>query len=354
MRNTRLVRVGSLLLIGAGVAACSDPVTVEPIRPPTSASFAASAGDDSNEPTTVSPRLEEINALLARTNAKVRIAKAELLMNDQWNGVTSTLIVANDRLRGIGAEWVKGDPRRDGNAGVTYQIAANLGVLPAVINPDRATARLATLGEVNQQIEEGMGAWRTLTCSSAPITAVPVPAGTDPNMLDNFFSGLPLGANYAQTADIVHGGFKPRQFFRNIAAFFGQPPADGDNIIGITFSFVFEDANGDLTDIDRNKKADLGLSEIFFNSRFVYDNSGLVDLRVIDFFSVIAHESGHAVGLGHLGKIFITKHDVSDGSLSLSEVKFAPRALMNAVYFAGRDEIMGTDNSQFCEIWASK
>jgi hypothetical protein len=56
--------------------------------------------------------------------------------------------------------------------------------------------------------------------------------------------------------------------------------------------------------------------------------------------------------------VFITGPDVDDNGdgvpdLSLSEVKYAPYALMNAVYIAGRNEIAGTDNSSFCQIWAS-
>ncbi len=35
-------------------------------------------------------------------------------------------------------------------------------------------------------------------------------------------------------------------------------------------------------------------------------------------------------------------------------MKFAPYAMMNAVYLAGRNELAGTDHSSFCQIWASK
>jgi hypothetical protein len=351
MNSRSLLRPGSLLVVLA-IAACADAPTVAPVRAPTGAALAAS-GAGAEDRVTVSPRIAEINAELAAVNAKVRLAKIELLRGPTWNGVSSTLIVANDRARGIGMEWVKGDPNRDGRTGVSYQIVSN-GVMPNIINANRTTIRAATPGELELQIEEAMSAWRSQTCSDNPITRAAVPAGTDPNFLDNLFLGLPLGANYAQTADIVQGGWMPAQFFRNIATFFGEPPASGDAILGITFTFTYVDENNNPTDLDRNRKDDLALAEIYYNSRHVWDNSGLVDLRVVDFFSVIAHETGHALGLNHLGKIFITGPDVADGSISLSEVKYAPYALMNASYIAGRNDIEGLDRSQFCQIWAGR
>lgn len=160
------------------------------------------------------------------------------------------------------------------------------GVRPFVINADRVTTSQTTYAVLDQQIDEAMSAWRARACSSAPITRVSIPAGTDPNQLDQFFKGVPPSANYAQTADIVHGGWQVPQFFRNIAIASGLPPADGDGILGITFTFWYVDANDNPTDIDRNKKADLGLAEIYYNALFAYDNSGLYDPRVIDFYSV--------------------------------------------------------------------
>ena len=60
-----------------------------------------------------------------------------------------------------------------------------------------------------------------------------MPAGTDPDFLDDFFRGNPNGsANYAQPADIVESGWEPSAFFRTIA---GGPA--GNNIIGVTFTF---------------------------------------------------------------------------------------------------------------------
>jgi hypothetical protein len=352
MKTPSLFRTGGALLLATVMACADSSSTVAPARAPSSASLAKASSDGGGEDrVVVSPRIAEINAALANAGTNVRLAKVEMLRSSDWNGVSSTLIVANDRVRGIGAEWVKGDPNRDGRLGVSYQVLQ--ATRPAVINPDRATARLATFAEVDAQVEESMAAWRNESCSEAPITRVGVPAGTDPNFVDNFFLGLPLGANYRQTADIVQSGWYPAQFFRNIATFFNEPPASGDGIIGITFTFNWVDENGTPTDLDRNKKGDIALAEIYYNARFVYDNSGLVDLRVIDYFSVIAHETGHALGLSHLGKIFVTGPAQRDG-IQLADIKHAPFALMNASYIAGQSYIAGLDRSAFCQIWASR
>jgi hypothetical protein len=67
----------------------------------------------------------------------------------------------------------------------------------------------------------------------------------------------------------------------------------------------------------------------------------------------MTHETGHSLGLGHFGKLFVTKHDAADGRITISDIKYAPYAIMNAAYVDGRNEIAGTDHSSFCQIWSS-
>ena len=337
----QLLSVGSLLAL-VSVASCSDVPPVGPAMSPGSANGALSAAG-SDEASEVSPVLANMNLQLAASGARVRIAKAELLMDaGSWNGATSTLIFANDRYRGIGAEWVPGDPRRDGRVGVNYAVGSSHWGPAATA--DNGPQQLVSNAQLDAQIEEAMSAWRGQSCS-APITRTTIAAGTDPDVLDEIFRGIAPGATYAQPADIVQGGWQPGSFFRAIAG-----GTSGNNIIGITFTFVFTDANDEPTDIDHNGKQDVGLAEIYYNSRFLWTAKGLPGS--VDFYSIITHETGHALGLGHFGKLFVTRHDMADG-IQLADIKYAPYAIMNAAYVTGRNEIAGTDHSSFCQIWSS-
>jgi hypothetical protein len=330
----------ALALVGA--AACEAPTTPQsPLSP--SAAARSVAATTSDEVVAVSPILQQLNAKLASSKSNLRIDRAQLLYSA--NGITAekaTVLLANDRSKGIGIEWVKGDPRRDGRIGVTYTFGSNTGVAPFTRDANGANVRQLTTAEQDAKIEEAVSAWRALTCSSKPITRVPVPAGTDPDYLDEFFRGNPAGSpNYFQPADIVEAGWQPPAFFNAIAG------PDGDFILGITFTFYYIDGAGNPTDIDRNGKADAALAEIYYNAGWYF---GTQAANSIDFFSVLGHETGHSLGLGHFGKLFVTKKDAADG-ISLADVKFAPLALMNAAYVFP-NTIQGTDNSQFCGIWA--
>ena len=336
----KLMSAGSLLAL-LGVASCTDVMPVTPTMSTTTANRAI-ASTGSEEASEVSPVLADMNRQLAASGANVRIAKAELIMDGAtWNGATSTLIFASDRYRGITSEWVPGDPRRDGRVGVNYAVGSSHWG-PAV-TADNGSQQLVPDAQLDAQIEEAMSAWRGQSCS-APITRTAIAEGTDPDILDNVFRGTAPGPHYVQAADIVQGGWQPGSFFRTIAG-----GTAGNNIIGVTFTFVFTDANDVATDIDHNGKGDIGLAEIFYNSRFVWSARALPGS--VDFYSILTHETGHALGLGHFGKLFVTKHAAADG-IQLADIKYAPYAIMNAAYVAGRNEIAGTDHSSFCQLWA--
>ena len=344
MTSSPSLRLGALLALAAA-SACGDVPAPTTPQASDSSLEARAAATTTDENVAYSSVLASINARLAAAGAGYRVARAELrIAADGWNAVTSTVLVADDRARGYGAEWVKGDPRRGGRTGVTYAFGSNSAIAPTTRNPDGTNVRLVPAADQSAYIDEGMAAWGSLQCSAKPFTRVAVPAGTDPDILDQLVLGQAPSQNYARPADIVQAGWMPASWFRTLAG-----GTDGNSIIGITLSFGFTDANGNFTDIDRNRKADLEFSELYYNAGFYWGNGAP---NVVDFFSIITHESGHALGLNHFGKVFITKSDAADG-ITISDVKYAPYALMNAVYVTGRDPLAGTDVSSFCSIWSS-
>jgi hypothetical protein len=344
MTRSPSLRLGAVLVL-VGAAACGDAPVPTTSLAPSSASATRAATSTTDENVTYSPLLAGINTKLAASGARYRVAAAELrIAAAGWTGGTSTLLVADNRERSLGAEWVIGDPRRGGSAGVTYAFGSNTAIAPTTRDPDGSNVRLVSGAAQAAYIDEAMGAWRGLTCSIKPITKVAVPAGTDPDVFDQLVNGQPPSANYAQPADIVQSGWQTQSWFRTLAG-----GAFGDNIIGVTIPFAFIDQAGNFTDIDRDGKVDLAGVEIFYNDAFYWGDGAR---NVVDFYSILTHESGHSLGLGHFGKVFITRHDAADG-ISITDVKYAPLAMMNAVYVTGRNEIAGTDNSQFCAIWAN-
>lgn len=293
----------------------------------------------------VSPYLGEINAQLAAAGAHLAVQKAELLVDaNTWDGVSSTVLIADNRARGIGARWVAGDPRRAGRVGVTYAFGSSHPALPLTRNPDGSNLRQVPLAQLDAQIEESLAAWRAQSCSTAPITRVSIPTGTDPDYLDDVVRVGAPSAKYSQPSDIVESGWEPLAFFTRI----GGP--SGVNIIGVTFTFIFTDDHDVPTDIDGDGNQDTALAEIYYNTGFAWGTNQA--RNVVDFYSIITHETGHALGLNHFGKVFVTKKDAADG-ISVADVRYAPKAMMNAVYVTGRSEIAGTDNSSFCQLWAS-
>ena len=96
-----------------------------------------------------------------------------------------------------------------------------------------------------------------------------------------------------------------------------------------------------FTDIDNNGRADTAFREIYYDPSFSWADDGTSD---IDVETVALHELGHGLSQAHFGKVFVDKK---------GNVKFAPKAVMNAVYVGPQPLLLGTDGAGHCANWAS-
>jgi hypothetical protein len=283
-----------------------------------------------------SPTLAGYNVALANSGiASVRIDRADLLVTaDGWNGATT--LIADDRTHQLDSLFVARDPRRGGSDAISYIFDQAHGAALAFANPTGNATVTLPAAVTGARIDASMGRWQNEpSCPGPAVEKVPY-TGVDPDILDGLILGPPFGIGTPQ-ADITHGGWLPRAFFDALE------PNGSASILGVTFTFIFVNG-GNPTDIDNNGRADVAFREIYFNSRFAW-SEGPSRPRGIDIDSVATHESGHAFGLDHFGKVFLDNNGV---------IKYAPRAVMNAVYVSPFADLAGTDNASFCSIWASK
>jgi hypothetical protein len=295
-----------------------------------------------------SPELEALRqALRAGGVTNVELVSAEISVAGDsagWQGATT--LITNARTHTLSSAFVPSDPRRGGLADISYLVDQSDG--SALERTSTGAIVLLPNAVVEPVIDVSMRRWQDQPRCGAPAVVKIADSGADPDLIDGIVFGNPalIGTPFA---DVTHAGWLPAAFFNTIApprpAVPPDPPVPGgaSYILGVTFTFIFVDAAGNPTDIDRDGRADAAFREIYYNRNLPWTTDA-TNPRSYDIQSVATHEAGHAYGLGHFGKVFIDNNDV---------IKFAPRAVMNAVYISPFRDLAGTDNGSFCQLWAN-
>jgi hypothetical protein len=292
-------------------------------------------GAATDEKVAYSELLTSMNASLrTQGGPPVAIAKAELLVKAAGADRATTLI-ANDRTLLIDSQFVENDPRRGSPFNtITYLVDQSDGVALTLLAPPPPLAVGVLSNAVTEaELDASMDVWGAMNCQGPAMQKI-ADDGTDPDLVDGLVFGNPALIGTPR-ADITHAGWLGAAFFDALT------PQGASFILAATFTFVFIDGAGNETDIDGDGRDDVAFREIYYNRSFPWGTGG-ADYNV-DIQSVAIHEAGHALGLGHFGKIFIKEN----GAL-----QFAPKAMMNAAYVSEDRRIYGTDTAAFCQAWA--
>ncbi len=218
-------------------------------------------------------------------------------------------------------DFVYGDPRRaffnGGNPGVTYGV--NTGWSSADIN----------LTDQIDWLYESIDIWDREKCADMTLSENDIVPGT-PGVVQVYFQTGQLSQPWF--ADMTQVGFLSAAQF---PYFLANP-----NVLGVTFTLMWDDGAGNLTDIDGNGKADVAFREIYYNDNYEWADNGASG--TIDFPTVAIHEVGHGFSSAHFGSI-----GVKDGFLFAK-----PRTVMNAIYGGTMRDLTGRDRGAHCGNWA--
>jgi hypothetical protein len=203
--------------------------------------------------------------------------------------------------------WVRGDSRR-GTQGIGLTVLVDHGwaeSAPGGVDP-------ATLDAAATQAAR---TWRLDSClASNPLRSVVHPGG-DVTVFDFLLGTGPFGDPFA--ADVVVAGPAP-----------GMEGILTDDILAFAVTFVFVGPDGEPTDVDRDGYLDTALSEVYLNPTVDWTlpaGAGGTDLE-----TVLLHELGHALGLGHFGS--------------------PPESVMTPVYAGVRRALFPIDHAALCLI----
>jgi Matrixin len=262
-------------------------------------------------------RMHEINQQLRAMHLNIAVEQIEFYTIG--GGRPSNRIHAQE------FRWVANDPRR---------FADGIDVTYLVDQSDGATASGLTNAQTEGAIDRSMNTWDASRCFKRVDIVKRADTGADPDIFDSFFGFGGLGDPFL--ADITEAGWLPRAYFEAVGG-----PGGGRGILAFSVTFIFEDDDGNPTDINGDNRLDTALNEVYYNNTFgdpADDRAGNpwginVNLPGIDVETVALHENGHSLGIGHFGP--------------------PPSAVMNPVYAGINTSPDSIDNSGMCSVWAS-
>lgn len=285
--------------------------------------FACQQGEDVTnlKPVDASPLYRDLPA-----NANARISQqrryavfsAEYLTTGESAEVGRTIFFSNVGNKQLAADFVPGTSL-DGTDAVSYYIDAK--------RPSMDLAPTVTAAAITR----AMNTWNGVICSDLGIYQIPFSKRNTTGFISELFG---FGGSLNYVADVVHAGWLGAEFFDLVG------PQGSTYILGVTFTIIFTDDNGNPTDVDNNGKLDVAWREIYYNDAFAWADHAHYDVETI-----ALHESGHGLSQEHFGTAFL---DSGTGKLH-----FSPLAVMNAAYSGIQTQIGETDNAGHCSIWSS-
>lgn len=267
--------------------------------------------------------MQDLNEKFEAEGLNIRIAYAETVTKiDGAETATGQTIIADDRQKRLNAQWVPGDERRnaDGN-NLTY-----------LVDQTWLPANFGTENEIDGEpaIDASFDTWNAVKKNSK-LDIVKVPdTGEQPSVF--FVGGNPF------LADISEIGFLPGILFEILLG-----PGTSESVLGVTFTAVFTDDDGNPTDINNDGYADVAYKEIWYNDAFEWTTDP--DGAGYDIETVALHENGHALGFGHFGKVFVTGNN--------NKLHVAPRAVMNAVVLGTQRDLLGNEKSSYNSVYGN-
>ena len=266
--------------------------------------------------------IDQVNEAIKLKGLNYQLVKIEFLTSNDGDQAGQTVLQRDLGNKQLDFDFVPFDPRRswsgpvDGeNDNITYAIDQTADAIPPFGG--------LTAEQTDDVIERSFGTWQDATCSNLDLTRNN-DFGLDIGVVAFIFGTG--GSTPFVFADVQNCGFTDINF--------------GGGILGVAFTFGFQDENDEFTDINNDGKIDCAFREIYYDPSWNWADDGTTN---VDLESVATHEIGHGLSQAHFGNITIK----NNGTL-----KASPRAVMNALYSGPYRDLNGTDKGGHCSNWA--